>query len=634
MGRMGEMQRTIEACQDVSPVYGPLREVPSDRWEDILGAHQQWVESRGTAGEPADLTGANLQGRDLSRRNLCGARLCGANLQGATLYGTSFREADLQAADLSGATGLVAEQLAGANMRHTVLPKEVLQDDHLATVAEMSRSAQTLLLSTLGACIYGWLTIWTTTDTGLLTNRTTSTLPIIGGTIPIGVFLVIMPLVLLALYVYLHLHLQHLWEGVARLPAVFPDGRPLDRRVDLGLLGSFPRTYWVHLRDGSGGPATLSLLHKSFAILLVWGGVPLTLIPFWGRYLAAHNPYGTIFHLGLLVTAIGAGIGFRHLMAVTLSGQPAKSTGWKGGLAVVVGSGALLALLSCGAIWGIPADQYTRAEADEHWPAPGIPSFTLTDIQIAVPWIFDKVGVTPFADFEKEVLVAPRPPSWTGEKNAEIAGVEAVNLRGRRLQRAKAYRAFLAGADMRWADLTGANLREAALHGANLEGAWLGGANLRWTKFRWIRLLDATLTGAALVGADLREADLRRADLRWANLTLADLRGANLQAADLRWANLGDANLQKQMEPPQAVTSQTVAPSDGGFESTGQSTNLRGADLSWATLTQASLQEADLREAKLQGPIFSGPISRERISLAPTCGRPTFRRPNCRALIS
>jgi uncharacterized protein YjbI with pentapeptide repeats len=601
------------------------QDVPPDRLAEILAAHELWVQSDHTQGEPADLTRANLQGRDLSRRNLRSARLHGANLQGATLECTIFREADLQAADLSGATGLLGEQLAGANLRHAILPKEILESDRLATVTETSRSAQTLLWSMLGACIYGWLTIWTTTDTGLLTNRTTSTLPIIGGTIPIGVFFVVMPLVLLGLYLYLHFQLQRLWEGLARLPAVFPDGRPLDQRVDLWLLSSFLRTYWVHLREGRGGSPTLFLLQKSFAILLVWGVVPITLVLFWGRYLAVHDLYGTAFHIGSLMVGIGATIGFRHLMAVTLSSKQARSP-WNRSALVSAGAGviilALLGSFSFGAIRGFPEDQSqsTIDMRDVHWRAPAVPPCEPSDmwkdvrnrigvalpcnprdIRIVVPWIFNMIRVVPFANFEKEGIIALKPTSWTGEKKAEISGVEPVNLSRRNLRHAKAYQAFLVRADMRWTDLTGANLREAELHGANLEGAWLRGANLKWAKFRWSRLLDAKLRGATLVGADLREADLRRADLRSADFTLAKLQGADLEAADLRWANLGYAQLQKQIEPRQEVTIQEVAPSNSDFESSGQWTNLKGADLSWATLTEANLQDADLKEAKLYG---------------------------------
>jgi uncharacterized protein YjbI with pentapeptide repeats len=591
MGKIGEMQMTLTTWQDSIASNGSFQDVPPDRLEEILAAHKLWVESDKTRGKPSDLTRADLQGRDLSQSNLRDARLYGANLQGALLDGTNFREADLQAADLARTTGLLGEQLGGANLRHAILPKEVLDSDQLVTVTETSRSAQTLLWSMLGACVYAWLTMWTTTDTGLLTNRKTSSLPIIGGTIPIGVFFVVMPLVLLGLYLYLHFQLQRLWEGLARLPAVFPDGRPVDQRVDLWLLNGFLRTYWRHLREGRGGSPLLLLLEKSFAVLLVWGVVPITLVLFWGRYLTVHDPRGTAFHIGLLMVGIGTGIGFRHLMAVTLSGKSTKATGWQSALAVAVCSGAILVMLSFGAISGIPPDQYTLAEDDENWAAPGVPPFTRTNIRIAVPWIFDKIGVTPFANFEEEVTVAPRPSSWMGENKAEISGLETVNLKARNLQHAKAVRAFLGRADMRWTDLTGANLREAELHGANLEGAWLKGANLKWAKLKWSTLLDAKLGGAALVGADLREADLRRADLHRANLTFADLRGADLEAANLQWANLTYARLEKPISSRQEGSLQ--------FESTDQVTNLTGAELSWANLSGANLQAANLQVAKL-----------------------------------
>jgi uncharacterized protein YjbI with pentapeptide repeats len=564
----------------------PLRDVSATRVREILEQHQKWVESHDSEENRADLSGVNLQGWDLSRRNLRdahmgGSNLRGANLQGATLVGTMLHEADLQDADLSETTGLFADQLAGANLCHAIVPKDVLESDRVARVAETSRSVHTLLWSMLGACSYAWLTIWTTTDTGLLTNRTTSTLPVIGGTIPISVFFVVMPLILLGCYLYLHFQLQHLWEGLARLPAVFPDGRPLDHMVDLGLLSSLLPTYRAYLREGSGGTPMLLLPRKLFAILLAWAVVPITLVLFWGRYLAAHHWWVTAFHLGLLITAIGAGIGFRHLMAVTLSGTQAKAIGWKSALVVPAGSVAILTCLSFYAIEGIPPDQYAKAETDKNWAAPGRPPYDRMDFRIVVPRLLDTIGVTPFADFEKEATIAVKPQSWTGETKTEITGIEVVNISERNLRHAKGYGAFLAGANMRGADLTGANFRQAALHGANLEGASLAGANLRWAQFRWSRLLDAKLPRAELSEADLREADLRRADLQGANLTSADLRGADLQAANLQWANLGDAKM-------------------GGFESNQQSTNFEGADLTWAYLSDAQLQGTNLSAVKLR----------------------------------
>ena len=82
-------------------------------------------------------------------------------------------------------------------------------------------------------CVYSWLTIATTTDVKLLTNTASSPLPIIGTEIPIAWFYIAAPLVLIALYLYFHFYLQGLWESLASLPAIFPDGKRLDERAYL-----------------------------------------------------------------------------------------------------------------------------------------------------------------------------------------------------------------------------------------------------------------------------------------------------------------------------------------------------------------------------------------------------------------
>jgi uncharacterized protein YjbI with pentapeptide repeats len=164
------------------------------------------------------------------------------------------------------------------------------------------------------------------------------------------------------------------------------------------------------------------------------------------------------------------------------------------------------------------------------------------------------MGVTPFAEFE-EIAVSARPANWKGENQEEIIQVEVVNLTRRSLRYARAFRAFLVGADLRGADLTGANLREADLHGAKLdmgygkagyfEPASLEGANLKWAKLRWAKLFGVKLRKADLGEAHLQKADLRRAILSYANLWRADLEGADLEGADLEGAFLSEANLEQ-----------------------------------------------------------------------------------------
>ena len=83
-------------------------------------------------------------------------------------------------------------------------------------------------------CAYTLLTAVTTTDAALLTNAATTPLPIIGARVPVVGFYLLTTILLLGFYAYLHLYLQRLWEGLAALPAVFPDNRTLDQAAYLG----------------------------------------------------------------------------------------------------------------------------------------------------------------------------------------------------------------------------------------------------------------------------------------------------------------------------------------------------------------------------------------------------------------
>ena len=97
----------------------------------ILKSHEEWLDSSGKDGEPADLRGANLRGAnlrgaalsdadlrgvDLHKANLCEANLFEANLRGANLRGASLSKADLRGADLR-----------GANLRGAAIDQKIVQ---------------------------------------------------------------------------------------------------------------------------------------------------------------------------------------------------------------------------------------------------------------------------------------------------------------------------------------------------------------------------------------------------------------------------------------------------------------------------------------------------------------------------
>src|SRR5262249_31290516 len=132
-------------------------------------------------------------------------------------------------------------------------------------------------------CAYAALTIASTTDAGLLGNSTSTRLPIVGTDISVVPFYWVAPLLLLGLYIYFHVYLQDVWEELASLPAFFPDGTPMHRKMYPWLLGHLPRAYWWRLRTEHTLLSDLKLLLSHGA---AWCAVPLTLVLFWWKYLS------------------------------------------------------------------------------------------------------------------------------------------------------------------------------------------------------------------------------------------------------------------------------------------------------------------------------------------------------------
>jgi hypothetical protein len=281
-----------------------LQELSARELQAVLEEHREWVETKSGKGElaglqeaylafaklqEAELRGANLQRANLQMADLRKAKLMWAKLQGADLQGADLQGADLQGADLMGAnleagvvkkerepdfelapadltaadlrnadlsdaklssvTGLLSGKLAGANLSNAKIPEKIEKFEGLDYVAETSQNARKIFFGLLLACVYSWLTIATTTDVGLLTNSSSSPLPIIGTEIPIAWFYRAAPLLLLAVYFYLHLYLQRLWEALAKLPAIFPDGQALHERAYPWLLNGLVRAHFMRLKS-------------------------------------------------------------------------------------------------------------------------------------------------------------------------------------------------------------------------------------------------------------------------------------------------------------------------------------------------------------------------------------------------
>ena len=104
--------------------------ITTERFNEILAKHAEWVNSHGVKGvraylSDADLSGADLKGANLRGADLWCASLWNANLEGANLWGADLRDANLESANLSGA------DLRGANLNDADLTYTDLKSANL-----------------------------------------------------------------------------------------------------------------------------------------------------------------------------------------------------------------------------------------------------------------------------------------------------------------------------------------------------------------------------------------------------------------------------------------------------------------------------------------------------------------------
>jgi uncharacterized protein YjbI with pentapeptide repeats len=513
----------------------------------LYKANLQKANLEGANLRQANLIRANLQQADLAGTKLHKADMSKADMQNTVLDGVKgLAEANLKHANIEGATGLLGNEFAQADVTGTKLPDDIKEFKALETVKETSQNARKIFFAMILGCVYSWLTIATTTDVRLLTNTASSPLPIIGTEIPIAWFYLAAPLVLISLFLYFHFYLIGLWESLASLPAIFPDGKRLDERAYPWLLNRLARKHFKRLKAER---SIITKIQELVVIVLAWWVVPITMVGFWLRYLVRHELIGTLIHIVLLVILISSSIIFYNLCKLALQGNDIKTFKlfdfWndrKSDWVIIVGF--ILILLS---------------------------NFGFTN------W---------GANFrEKDISIKPSDYYKIETVEKQIESVKGANLKGRNLNNADMYKAFLVKADLRGALLNDANLAQANLQNANLEKANLQEADLYNANLQKSDLYNANLQQADLYKASLQQAELSDANLQQARLVEANLQEASLLVVNLQQANLVSANLQEAEL----------------FQANLQEAQLLEANLRQAELLEANLQQASLREANLTG---------------------------------
>jgi uncharacterized protein YjbI with pentapeptide repeats len=586
------MKKKLKADYQKIPDRGQLNKLTSEELKNILEAHQLWLTSDGKEGVRANLKGLNLCQENLSEANLEQALLGGSDLEGANLYKaslrksdlsqTNFRDADLREADLSESIGLQIEQLSRANLSNAKLTGEISKFNGLSNIKEASKNAQKVYLLIILLCLYSWLTMATTTSADLITDYPTFRLPIVNIPIHIVSFYICAPAIILCIYFYYHISMQRLWERLSAMPAFFPDGESLDKKVYPWLLTGLVRSYFHSLQTNKR--LTFYGLQKLLSIASAWFIVPFTLYLFWADYLLRHEVIGTAWLLIILSASVLFCITSFQFARNTLKGEKKafRSLSWTSFFVILFL--AILVPISFGVIYGLPSRFASELGKN--------------DIRILVPHIFSKIrygniGLTT-AVILVECDLSIKPANWTGVKMEEIEYVKGAPLNGVNLRNAHFHNCFLVKADLR-----GADIRGACFHSSDLRKAHLERATLTKTQLSYADLSDAYLTGATLseafidhaklTGANLDQSDVKGANLFYADLQNAKIKEANLKGTNLSFANLKGANLDSSCLKdadlaPRFWGDPVKIPKWGGGGANLQGTNLNNADLQGANL--------------------------------------------------
>ena len=289
------LQPFVAAFAGIPTVPVPIeRDAVEERIAALDAAVRAGATISSERGHHLDLAGreiadvAILRNLDLRYARFRGAVLQGQQFGASNVAEADFRDADLSDADLSQVTGLLPQQLSGADLSRCKLPADVVKFSALENVGVLSQNAGKIFVTAILSCIFVLLTTFTTRDIQLLTNSGTAELPALGVSVSTKLFFGIAPLVLLILSVAVHLYLQRLWETMSQLPAVFPDGETVDNKTYPWLVNDLVRVGFPILSRERYRSSLSWLQLRSFAAI-AYGGVPFTLVSVFFRCLSRHD---------------------------------------------------------------------------------------------------------------------------------------------------------------------------------------------------------------------------------------------------------------------------------------------------------------------------------------------------------
>lgn len=429
--------------------------------EEILVIRKRRMSefSRSKGDQPfrhADAREADLSGISWNDEDFSGCDLRSANLSGCKFSHTDFRDTDLWNADfsdsdLTGARNLLPAQLAATNLKRAILPESLSAFEALDSAKDLSQNCSKVFITLILAVVYTFLTIAMTKDSQLITDTGTAKLPVISTEIPIGYFYIVTPVLLLALFVYFHIYLQRLWEALAGLPAIFPDGRRLDEKTPAWLMNDLVRKYFPKLRNPV---LPLSRLQYRLSILLGYVLIPFVLIAIWSECLRIESWRFTATHIFTITVVTAIGTYCYTLLRRTLNqskyGLRIRQARWRRLLPAALIGFATATVFS---ILSFLALEVARVRGDS-----------------SLDFVY-LLGIHPFLDVSN-MDISSKPTSWTDlelKRDTEFPLVKGAKLSQVRLKRIGADWTFLAKASFEGVELSYGSFLSTDLRQTQLE---------------------------------------------------------------------------------------------------------------------------------------------------------------------
>ena len=551
-----------------------------------IDEHEKWLKDS-SSGAQLDLGQSTLSRATFEAVRWTGRDLRAVKLGANVIGGLDFSDADLTDSDLTKCEGVEVGQFAGAILRRSRLPDK-FEFPQIKALEEISKNCGKDLLALISACGYVLLAAMSTKDSSLISDSSTTTLPVIQTSIQIREFYIWSPVVLTLVYIYLLINLQPLWKALANLPAVFPDGREIDSVTYPWIVNKLARHFAPRLRTSKGVIDNLTAL---VVYVLIYATVPATITVTWLRTVRCRS-LGDVFQIADYGALF---IGFSVFLSVlglcecvgTLTrrgtGTARASTARKNIASSRIRSlkspaiAVVFAVLAWSALHGLSGDiRRAKPEGNEH----------------------QKLSALFFRPFDVDTSnVSARPENWKGSTKAECDSITGAYLKSQDLSYMNGQHSFMVHSDLRGSDLSYANLNFADLRDSNLtpddtgsihRRTILRNANLQNAQLDYANFGAADLRGCWMMGASINQADLQGTDLYYASIQNSSVNNTMFLLSNLEHANLSNCSCVGSRFLSARLINATMTTSD-----------LTRSDFSFSDLTGANLQGCVLVNSNL-----------------------------------